>query len=492
MLGYSREEVIGRTSAELGIVNTKVRQDILEAERSSGSIQNSEVAVRARHGQVHTILVSAEPISLNGVPHRITTNVDISERKQVEESLCQSNRSLEKALADLRETQEQMLHQERLAAVGQLAAGIAHDFNNILTSILGFAELLQQAPDTPETMQPDLQRISASSQRAAYLVRQLLDFSRKTIRHPKRFELDALLKESTAFFGRAIPENIEIRLSIAPGQYMIEADATQLQQVITNLAVNARDAMPTGGKLDMSLSRLETSGEEICAVCSRPIIGKWLGLSVTDNGSGVPAEALPRMFDPFFTTKEVGKGTGLGLAQVAGIVEEHGGHISVNSRVERGITFTVYLPPASRQGDRPPEETPPMVQSGQGQTVLLVEDELHVVDTITAMLEHLHYRVITAANGREALAVYREQRADIALVLSDMVMPDMDGETLFHALTAETPDLKMVLMSGYPLGEKGADLLTQGIVAWLEKPFTFGQLSQVVDKVLSNKTESWG
>lgn len=390
-----------------------------------------------------------------------------------------------------KQMKQQLVQQERLAAVGQLTAGIAHDFNNILTTILGFAELLQLSPDTPETIQPELQQISTSSQRASHLVRQLLDYSRKTIRRPQQFELDTLLKESATFLVRTIPENIEIMLHIAPGDYRIEADPTQIQQVITNLAVNARDAMPTGGKLEIGLARFETTGEEKCATCNCPISGAWLGLTIADNGSGITAAVLSRIFEPFFTTKEIGKGTGLGLAQVYGIISQHAGHITVNSQAGQGTTITVYLPPAPEQNGKQAEETPPIALPGQGQTILLVADSLAVTGTIKVLLERLHYRVITAVNGREALAIYRAQQATIALVLSDMVMPDMDGEALFQALKKADPDLKMVVMSGYPLGEKGARLLRQGIVAWLEKPVSFRQLAQVVGKALSNKIGRW-
>ncbi|MCB0168739.1 MAG: PAS domain S-box protein [Anaerolineae bacterium] len=416
---------------------------------------------------------------------------EIIERKKVEAALRQSKHFLEGTLVKLKETQKQMLHQERLAAVGQLAAGVAHDFNNILIVILGFAELLHQSPDTPEIMQSSLQRISTSAQRAARLVRQLLDFSQKTVRQPQYLELDVLLQEHITFLERLIPENIALMLNIASRNYGIEADATQLQQVITNLVVNARDSMPAGGKLEISLARLETTGQETCAVCRQSIIGEWLFLTVADNGVGMAAETVSYIFEPFFTTKDVGQGTGLGLAQVAGIVAQHSGHITVNSQVDRGTTFTVYLPSASKKNDGQSTESQPIILSGQNQTILLVEDEPAVVDIIKAMLEHLHYRVITAGNGHEALAIYKEHQTEIVLVLSDMVMPDMDGEALLQALTAENANLKMVLMSGYPLGKKGPALLAQGITAWIEKPISFGQLSQVISKALSNKPGRW-
>jgi CheY-like chemotaxis protein len=385
-----------------------------------------------------------------------------------------------------------MVRQERLAAVGQLAAGIAHDFNNILTGISGFAELLQVSPKTPESMQPSLQKIIASTRRAAHLVSQLLDFSGKGIHRAQRVELDALLRESVGLLERSFPGSIKITLNVAPGNYLISADPAQLQQVVTNLALNAGDAMPSGGNMEIGLSRVEMAGEETCPLCGGSLQGEWVCLSVADTDGGIPADLLPRIFEPFFTTKEIGQRTGLGLSQVLGIVRLHNGHIAVHSRVGRGATFAVYLPPASEQDGRQTEETRPAITPGQGQTVLLVEDDPAVAETIQAMLEHRGYRVITAVNGREALAACREHPAETALVLSDMVMPDMGGGALFRALRAEDPGIKVIMMSDYPLGEEGAKLLEQGVSAWLEKPVSFGRLSQAMDRALSNRKGRWG
>ena len=408
-----------------------------------------------------------------------------AERNKTVEALQDSNTQLQIALAELKQTQEKMIQQERLAAVGQLAAGIAHDFNNILTTIMGFSELMQLVPDTPESMQSDLQKISASSQRAAYLVRQLLDFSRKTIRHPKQFDLTSFTKEFVIFLERIIPENIQINLNLEPGNYLIEADPTQLQQVITNLVINARDAMPSGGKLEVGLSRIKIVDEENCVICDQAINGEWICLTVADTGSGIAADILPHIFEPFFTTKAVDEGTGLGLSQVYGIISQHAGHIVVNSQIDQGTTITIYLPLALKQNGKMAEQISPTMPLGHGERILLVEDEPAVLEINQAMLEYLGYQVMTAINGQEALAIYREHRTEIALILSDMVMPEMTGEALFHTLKAENPNIKMVMMSGYPLGEKGAELLEKGVVDWFEKPISFGPLSQVVDKALS-------
>ncbi|MFC1532771.1 ATP-binding protein [Thermodesulfobacteriota bacterium] len=409
------------------------------------------------------------------------------DRKKAEKTLQSSNTQLQIALSELEQKQETMIRQERLAALGQLAAGIAHDFNNILTSILSSAELMQMSSDTSTAMQSNLKQIIVSSHRAEDLVRQLLDFTRKTIRQPKQFDFASFTKESVNFFKRTISENIQINLNLEPGDYLIEADLTQLQQVITNLTINARDAMPTGGELRIGLSRIVCSDNIHCVLCNQTIEGKWVQLKVTDTGSGISADVLPRIFEPFFTTKEVGAGTGLGLSQISGIVEQHQGHIRVESQVGQGTTFTIYLPVVLSYGEEASKPEPAQIRQGQGETILLVEDDPTVLKVIAAMLERLGYRTITAPNGEKAMAIVEERKTKIALVLSDMMMPDMDGETLFYRLRARNPHLKMVMMSGYPLGERGAKLLELGVVAWFKKPIRLGQLSQVVDKVLSNR-----
>ncbi len=414
-----------------------------------------------------------------------------SDYKKAAVALQNSNAQLQTALSELKHTQEKIVQQERLAAVGQLTAGIAHDFNNILTGILGFTELMQVSRKTPESMQSNLQTINALGERAAHLVHQLLDFSCKTIRQVKHFDLASFTKESVKFFERTIPENIRINLNIEPGDYLVEADPTQLQQVITNVAVNARDAMSTGGELGIGLSRIMCADNIHCMLCDQSIEGEWVQLKITDTGSGISTDLLPRIFEPFFTTKKIGEGTGLGLSQVAGIVAQHRGHIRVESQAGRRTAFTIYLPIVSASGEEALEPEPTQMRLGQGETILLVDDERTVLEATTAMLEHMGYRIVTAQNGEKAVAVFEEHKNKIALVLSDMIMPDMDGETLYQRLSAENPHLKMVMMSGYPLGEKGARLLKQGIVAWFQKPISLGQLSQILGKALTNEKGRW-
>jgi CheY-like chemotaxis protein len=257
--------------------------------------------------------------------------------------------------------------------------------------------------------------------------------------------------------------------------------------MITNLAINARDAMNGDGELSLHLSVGAPSEDETnCSVCGQPIDGTWFKLEVGDSGTGMPPEVLARVFEPFFTTKRVGEGTGLGVPQASGIAAQSGGHMIVRSTVGQGTTFTVFLPPATATTADVAPATPPLAR-GRDQLILLVEDEESVRDAITAMLQHLGYRVLGAASGREALDIFARPDVHPDLVLTDVVMPDLDGEGLCAQLRLLSPDVKIVAMSGYPLGSRGAGLLELGAVAWVQKPMAIEQLAQVVAGVIGGE-----
>jgi len=379
--------------------------------------------------------------------------------------------------------EEELRAQDRLAAVGQLAAGIAHDFNNILTGMIGFAQLLHTRTDLPQSARADARRIMDGGHRAAYLIRQILDFSRKSLMLPQPLDLAVFLQEVVRFLQRTIPENIQIALEMGPDEYWVHADPGQIQQALTNLAVNARDAMPGGGELWFRLSRLTLRLEN-----QRPFPGmepgEWIALSVSDTGVGIPPEALSHLYEPFFTTKGPGAGVGLGLAQAYGIVRQHEGFIDAESEVGKGTTFTIYLPAPDGQQEDAEKERVAETGSGQLETILVVEDEPQVLDVSKAMLEHLGYRVLTATTGVQALEVYGRHGEEIALVLADVVMPEMGGMELCQRLRARDPRAKMVVMTGYPLEEESQDLLKRGIVDWIPKPMDLSQLARVVRAAL--------
>lgn len=388
-----------------------------------------------------------------------------------------------------KELEQRVVQQERLSAVGQLTAGIAHDFNNTLTSILGFATLLSNSPEMPETARKNLEIIISSGERAAHLVHQMLDFSRKSIRRPQRLDLVPFCKEIVKFLRSAIPETIHLHFDSAPGDYLVQADPAQIQQLLTNLALNARDAMPAGGELRITLSRMECSGEIRCQICNIPLTGEWIALTVSDSGTGMSPQTLEHIFEPFYTTKEVGKGSGLGLAQVLGITRQHDGHITAASQTGQGTTVTIYLPPLMPH--RTQEETAEIapIVPGRGETILLVEDEPTVRAAMESSLQYIGYRVLTAANGREALDLYDARQEGIALVLSDMVMPDMGGAELFFALQKRNPGVRVILMSGYHDEDNHTELLQQGLAGYFQKPLLIEALSRVIREGIGGKSQ---
>jgi signal transduction histidine kinase/DNA-binding response OmpR family regulator len=385
-----------------------------------------------------------------------------------------------------RAVKERVQQQERLAAVGQLAAGIAHDFNNILTSMIGFAELARIDPQVPPAVGEDLQRIIQQGQRAAALIRQVLDFSRQSVTEKRPIEFASVLKETIKLLERTIPEAIQFNLEIEPNShdaYTFNGDLNQIQQVLANLAINARDAMPTGGMILFRLTSLKVKpGQRPPFPAMSP--GLWMALSISDTGVGISSKVLPRIFEPFFTTKEVGQGTGLGLAQVYGIITQHEGYIDVQTEFGKGTTFTIYLPAALPL----PQILSPIMESetlrGHGEVILLVEDDPAVLEVTQAMLEHLGYQVITASNGRQALEVYHQYQNKIALVLTDVTMPELGGIALSQNLRIKYPTVKVIALTGYSLESEPDDLLNQGIIDWLQKPLNRHQLAQTISRSL--------
>lgn len=383
-----------------------------------------------------------------------------------------------------RKLQAHLQTQDRLATVGQMAAGIAHDFNNVMAVITLYSSTLARNPDHPKR-DNYLATINSQAQHAANLIGQILDFSRASVMELSRLDLVPFTKEVIKLLKRTLPESIIIKLTLGEEEYPVKADPTRLQQVLMNLAVNARDAMPTGGELQMTLTQLTLRSRQ------RPPLpgmaaGAWACLTVADTGSGVSDDALPHIFEPFFTTKEPGQGTGLGLAQVYGIIKQHGGEINVTSQVDQGTIFTVYLPllDNSKQDAGEAIEQLPNPHTGGRETILLVEDNEITRQAIQDTLETLGYRVLAAGSGREALTLFDNHEQAIDLVLSDMVMPEMSGVEFYHALEARHPNVKVMVATGYPLADEGRDILERGVLAWIQKPFSTSDLALKIREVL--------
>jgi PAS domain S-box-containing protein len=380
--------------------------------------------------------------------------------------------------------QQQVQRQERLAAIGQLAAGIAHDFNNIISVVTVYTQLLTNSPDLSARTQAQLQIIEQQALRASEMIRQILDFSRRSVMQPQTMELLALLWEQVHLLERTLPENIHIALSHAHSPFMVNADPTRLAQVIMNLSINARDAMPDGGTLSFALAHVQTSRAAKTAphdAAANLPDGSWVRLTVSDTGTGIEHEVIERIFEPFFTTKQPGSGTGLGLPQVYGIIGQHGGHIAVASERGRGTTFTIHLPaaaamPFAERGSNAFQELP----HGHGETVLLVEDQEVLRRSMVELLTMWNYRVIEAANGRNALQVLDDTEEDIALVLTDAVMPIMGGIGLLKEIRRRGLATPVVLVTGHPLNEELEGLRNLGMSAWLTKPVNMAQLAQTL------------
>lgn len=378
-----------------------------------------------------------------------------------------------------RQLQERMQQQDRLAAVGQLAAGIAHDFNNLLTVIMGVAQMMDMNEDIPDALREDIQSIFAQGQRAAQLVRQILDFSRKSIVQRQPLDLVPFLHEMVTLLQRTLPENIRIECAFPEEKQFIKANSSQLQEIVTNLAVNARDAMPIGGEFRIELSPLHLAPDHPAPVLGmKP--GDWVVMSATDTGTGMPADVLKRIYEPFFTTKPSGEGTGLGLSQVYGIVKQNEGEIAVESAPGEGTTFRLFLP--LYRGEL--ENEPPIADfpRGAGETILIVEDEDQVLKVAIKMLEWLNYRVLPATNGQEALELYRRGRGEIDLVLSDIMMPEIGGIELLGRLREIDPQVRVVFMSGYAQGLDEKNLYRE-ISGRLKKPLILEQVAQTLSGI---------
>jgi len=426
---------------------------------------------------------SGEPVGMLGI------STDITARKAMERQLRQ---------------------QERLAAIGQLASGIAHDFRNLLTTIILYAGLPLRKPDLSPDLAESLATIKEEAEKATDLVQQILDFSSSAMIERRPLEMGSFLDDILAVLRRAIPETVCISLEAGAGPYLVEADAGRLQQALTNLALNARDAMPEGGELRFTLSRVTTGceGPSVTADVrggdwarhepadrTQSERGEWIRLTIEDTGIGMTERVQQHLFEPFFTTKEVGEGTGLGLAQVYGIVRQHQGVIDVETELGRGTTFLIYLPAHGEEALPAEQEqqaaAPGDAPQGLGETILLVEDEENVRRAAKSMLESLGYAVLTAANGREALALCQSPRwsggeSTVDLVITDVVMPEMGGMELLQRLGKTNHSLKGVAMTGYALGDSDMQALREaGFVDVVRKPFELDDLAQPVRRALA-------
>lgn len=472
LLGYQQAELLQQSAKTIVATTPTEETDQLWQTFIDDSAQWGELWLRHRQG--HTIPVEYRAVA-NFLPgHHLSVLRDISARKAHEQQLLET-------LTTLKETQNQLVQQERLAAVGQLAAGIAHDFNNILAVILLYAQMLEQTPNLPAWEQKATATIVKQTKIASNLVTQILDFSRKSILERTPVNWLVILKEQMQLLERTLPENIDLTFRYDSNDgYTVLGDVPRLQQMILNLAFNSRDAMPNGGELIFDLAKVSIDEAE-----GDLTTGQWIRLRVKDTGDGIATEDQPYVFEPFFTTKEPGKGSGLGLAQVQGIVAQHDGHVILETSSANGTLFTLYLPAVA---ETPPPETK-MAASlvGQQELILLVEDNHTVREAIKSSLEALNYRVVAVGDGRAATAVLNQQADQIDLIVSDLIMPVMGGTELFDYVQRQGWSIPVVIMTGHHLNKTLDGLLEQGLRGWATKPLTLQSLAELVENGLSQK-----
>jgi len=464
MLGYESEaEALVLDFARDIYVAPEERATFLRSLHEKGEVRNVEARFKRKDGRVITVLRNARVVrdEQGAALYFEGTIVDITERKQLEEQLRQS---------------------QKIEAIGQLAGGIAHDFNNVLTTVKGYCDLLIEAFDDSDLRKQDVAEIAKAADRAAALTRQLLAFSRRQILEPRVLDLRAVVADLDPMLRRLIGEDIE--LVTLPGRDLgrVKADPNQIDQVLMNLAINARDAMSAGGKL--TIETLNVDLDEDYArrhIAAQP--GPHVLLAVSDTGSGMDAETLSRIFEPFFTTKEKGKGTGLGLSTVYGIVKQSGGNIWVYSEPGRGTAFKIYLPRVDEVVEQVALDTRPQAVGG-AETVLLVEDEEGIRKIVCRVLRLRGYTVLEAPDPRNGLALSAAHPGRIHLLITDVVLPQMNGAALADQIVQERPGTKVLYMSGYT--DKA--IVHHGVLgqdkAFLQKPFTPDLLARKVREVL--------
>jgi two-component system, cell cycle sensor histidine kinase and response regulator CckA len=428
MTGYSQEELL-RINI-LDVVHPDHRAMVRQ--RAAARLRGDDVPSRygfkivTKFGEERWVDFTAGVINLDGRRAAVGTAYDVTERKQLEDQLRQS---------------------QKIEAVGLLAAGIAHDFNNILTAIIGYGHIIQMKLQENDPLRSYAEQILTSAERAANLTSGLLAFSRKQVIHPHPVSVDEIITRVGRLLARLIGEDIELNLKLGCGETAILADPGQLELVLMNLATNAQDAMPDGGALTITTGRVELDREFI-ETHGFGVAGSYALITATDTGVGMDQTTQDRIFEPFFTTKEVGKGTGLGLAVVYGIIKQHGGHITVHSEPGKGTTYKIYLPiiNATIEKPRPLKTTDAW---GGSETILVAEDDESVRVLTVKLLTEAGYRVIEASDGEEAVRKYKEQKDAIQLLVLDVVMPRKNGKEAYDEICEIRPEIKTIFMSGY-------------------------------------------
>ncbi|EHC13907.1 response regulator [Fischerella thermalis] len=461
---WKKEEAIGKKASELW-----QEKDLSKLQAALSILMKN----RAWEGELQQITKTGQEITVesrwtlvkdfdNTTQCFLVVNTDITQKKLLE---------------------SQFLRAQRLESIGTLASGIAHDLNNVLAPILMTAQLLESQLDD-ERSKRLLPILISNAKRGANLVKQVLSFTRGMEGDRTLLQLKHIVREIQQVIRETFPKSIDVSTSIPPSLWTIYGDATQLHQVLMNLCVNARDAMPNGGTLTICAENFLVD-ENYARMHLDAQVGAYVAITVADTGVGIAPEIIDRIFEPFYTTKEFGKGTGLGLSTVLGIVKSHGGFVSVYSEVGKGSQFKVFLP--AQQTPESLEEPEKELPTGNGELILVVDDEDSIRDITKTSLETHNYKAITASDGIEAIALYAEHRDEISVVLTDMLMPSMDGLTTIRTLKKINPNVKIIAVSGLASTEKVNAAADIGVKAFLSKPYTAKQLLQTIGVVKSGK-----
>jgi two-component system cell cycle sensor histidine kinase/response regulator CckA len=466
ILGYTAEFL--RDTSPLEQIHPDDLPEVLKAAKEaqhSGVGRRIEYRMRRKDGVWLFLESTASAVrnAAGAVEKLVIVNRDISERRQLEEQLRQS---------------------QKMDAIGRLSGGVAHDFNNLLGVIIGYTEVLQDHIKEGDRLRVCVDQVLEAGKRAASLTRQLLAFSRQQVLEPKVLILNGVVSDMEKMLRRMIGEDVELTTRLDPALGKVRADQGQIEQVVMNLAVNARDAMPEGGKLSIETANTEMDQAFVKRYAYPVQTGAYILLTVSDTGTGMDHATRQRIFEPFFTTKEKGKGTGLGLSMVYGVVKQSGGYIDVDSTVGEGTCFRIYLPRINQDADvNATHINPPAALQGK-ETILLVEDEENLRTLTRNLLELYGYSVLEAVNGTEALTMSRQSTSAIHLLLTDIVMPGIGGRALAQKLSQERPDMKVVYMSGYTGQTIGGQAVLNPGAFFLQKPFTRENLARKIREAL--------
>ncbi len=486
--GYSIE--FTRVDTERGLLEACSLQDwdLIVSDFSMPQFSGSDAlkVVRARNLDVPFIFVSGtmgEEVAVEAMRHgaqdylmknNLKRLVPVVQRELKEYASNQERRRLEKHVQQL----------QKFEAIGRLSGGIAHDFNNVLGAIMGWAELGYEETSPGTKVRDRFQKIRDQSHRAAKLTSQLLAFGRKQLLQPRKINLNNFIEEEMSFLEKVIGENIEVKLKRDTALQITNVDPTQLQQVFMNLLLNARDAMPSGGKLSIETNNAEVDAD-FCRLHVHATPGTFVQLTVTDTGEGMDSSTVDRIFEPFFTTKELGRGTGLGLATVFGIVKQHHGFIIVESELGKGSSFKVYLPAESGTHEPREIETDLATQKGT-ETILLAEDHEGLREAVREMLQNLGYRVIVASDGQQAIEFFKKQEVRIDLIVMDMVMPGAGGLEVCQRIEQIETLPKVIFTSGYASDSAALAAYVKKGALFLQKPYNLQKLSQMIRSSLES------